>query len=152
MFKTQIDNHNFRKNVATDRKYILRKMSLKFRNFKSDFSCKIPFYIFFVINWNSLEWTGQWGIGISSWINLYALISEKTETIHKIGSQNSYTQNCPQKHYNKYSYQICLSLVVYHHHLQNIFYKRASHWWFIGGNDIFILVYIRLIVFLFSQW
>ena len=50
MFKTQTDNHNFRKNYAIDKKYILRKMSLKFQNFKSDFSRKIAFFIFFVIN------------------------------------------------------------------------------------------------------
>ena len=50
MFKMQTDNHNFRKNVATDEKYILGKMSLKFQNFKSDISCKLAFYIFFVIN------------------------------------------------------------------------------------------------------
>ena len=46
----QRDNHNFRKNVATVKKYILRKMSLKFQDFKYDISCKIAFYIFFVIN------------------------------------------------------------------------------------------------------
>ena len=56
----QADNHNFRKkNVATDKKYILRKTSLKFQNCKSDISCKIAFYIFFVINWNPLDLKGQ---------------------------------------------------------------------------------------------
>ena len=35
MFKMQTGNYNFRKNVATDLKYILRKMSLKFENPKS---------------------------------------------------------------------------------------------------------------------
>ena len=45
--------------VATDEKYILRKMSLKFQNFKSDIPWKIPLYIFFVKNWNSLELRGQ---------------------------------------------------------------------------------------------
>ena len=59
MFKMQTGNHNFRKNVATDEKYILRKMSLKFQNFKSDISRKIAFHIFFFINWNSLELIGQ---------------------------------------------------------------------------------------------
>ena len=55
MFKMQTDNHNFRKNVATDKKYNLRKIRLKFQNSKLDISCKIAFHIFFVINWNSLE-------------------------------------------------------------------------------------------------
>ena len=36
----QITNY-FRKNVATDEKYILRGMSLKFQNSKFDISCKI---------------------------------------------------------------------------------------------------------------
>ena len=30
MFKTPTDNYNFRKIVATDKKYTLRKMNLKF--------------------------------------------------------------------------------------------------------------------------
>ena len=50
MFKMQTDKDNFRKNVATDEKYILRKMSLKFQNVKFNISCKRTFYIFFVIN------------------------------------------------------------------------------------------------------
>ena len=54
----QIANY-FRKNVATDKKYILRRMNLKFQNSKSDISCKIEFYIFFFINCNSLELRGQ---------------------------------------------------------------------------------------------
>ena len=45
----QTDNHNFRKKVATDKKYVLKKMSLKFQNFKFDISCKIAFYIFFCV-------------------------------------------------------------------------------------------------------
>ena len=36
MFKMQTDRHNFRKNVATDAMYILRKMSLKYQKFKYD--------------------------------------------------------------------------------------------------------------------
>ena len=75
MFKMQTDNHNFRKNVATDEKYILGKMSLKFQNFKSDISCKLAFYIFFVINWESLELRCQWDTSTSGWIRLYASIS-----------------------------------------------------------------------------
>ena len=55
MYKMETDHHNFRKNVATDKKYILRKMSLKFQNFKFDFSCKIALHILFVRNWKSLE-------------------------------------------------------------------------------------------------
>ena len=37
----------FRKNVASDKKYILRKMSLNFQNSKCDISCKIEINIFF---------------------------------------------------------------------------------------------------------
>ena len=59
MFKMKTDNHNVRKNAATDKKYILRKVSLKFQNSKSDSSYKIAFYIFFILNWNSLELRGQ---------------------------------------------------------------------------------------------
>ena len=47
MFKIQTDNHNFRRIVATDKKYILRKMSLKFQKSHSDISCKIAFYTYF---------------------------------------------------------------------------------------------------------
>ena len=39
--KMQTDNHNLRKNVTTNEKYILRKKGLKFR--------KIAFYMYFVI-------------------------------------------------------------------------------------------------------
>ena len=53
------DNHNVKKNVATDKKFILRKVSLKFQNSKSDISFKVAFYIFFVVHWNSLELQGQ---------------------------------------------------------------------------------------------
>ena len=35
MFKIKQITNYFRKNVATDKKYILRKMSLKFQNCKS---------------------------------------------------------------------------------------------------------------------
>ena len=55
MFKMQTDNHNFRKNVAANKRYILTKMNLKFQNSKFDILCKISFYIFFAINWDSLE-------------------------------------------------------------------------------------------------
>ena len=48
------------------------------------------------------------------------------------------TQNCLQKQHNKYSYQICLWLIVHHQHMQSIFYKGTSHWWFIGKIDNFI--------------
>ena len=59
MFKMQTDNWYFRKNVETDKKYILRKMSFKFQNCKSDISYKTEFYIFFIINSNGLELRGQ---------------------------------------------------------------------------------------------
>ena len=66
MFKMQTDNLNSRKNVATDKKNILKKMSLKFQNSKSDISCKIAFDIFLVINWNVLQLKGQWGTSITN--------------------------------------------------------------------------------------
>ena len=46
MFKMKTDNNNVRQNVATDKKFILRKVSLKFQNSKFDISCKIAFYMF----------------------------------------------------------------------------------------------------------
>ena len=46
----QTDNHNFVKNFAANKKYIVRNMTLKFQNSKSEISCKIAFCIFFVIN------------------------------------------------------------------------------------------------------
>ena len=65
MNKIQTDNNNFRKNVATYKKYILRKMGLKFQNSKYNMSYKIAFYIFFVIKSNSLELRGKSGTNIS---------------------------------------------------------------------------------------
>ena len=59
MFKMQTYNHNFRKNVATDKKSIVEKISLKFQNSYFDTSWKIVFYIYFLTNWNSLELRGQ---------------------------------------------------------------------------------------------
>ena len=75
MSKMQTDNHNFRKNVITEKGNILGKMSLKFLNCKSDISCKIAFYIFFATNWNSLELRGQWGTSVSGWVRFYASVS-----------------------------------------------------------------------------
>ena len=46
MFKMQID---FVKNVATHEKYILRKIGLKFQNPKFYISCKLEYFISFVI-------------------------------------------------------------------------------------------------------
>ena len=37
------------RNVATNKKYILRKMDLEFQNPKFSISCKITFYIIFAI-------------------------------------------------------------------------------------------------------
>ena len=48
MFKMEIDSHNFRKNLPTDKKYILRKIGLQFQNPQFVNSWKIVFYIFFV--------------------------------------------------------------------------------------------------------
>ena len=41
MFKMQIDQNNFRKNITTNKKHVLRKMSLKFQNPNFNISCKI---------------------------------------------------------------------------------------------------------------
>ena len=54
MFKIQTDNHNFRKKDATDKKYILRKMGLKFQNPKFSISYIIALYIFFFIKMGNL--------------------------------------------------------------------------------------------------
>ena len=59
MFKMQTDNYNFRKNIATNKKSVLRKMSLKSQNSKSNILSKIVYYVFFVISWNSLELRDQ---------------------------------------------------------------------------------------------
>ena len=40
IFKMQTFNHNFRKNVATDKKHFLRKMRLKFQNPRFNISCR----------------------------------------------------------------------------------------------------------------
>ena len=77
MFKMQTDRHNFRKNVATDAMYILRKMNLKYQKFKYDIWCKIAF-CFLCYKLNSLELRGQWGTSISDWIRLYASIFLKS--------------------------------------------------------------------------
>ena len=53
MFKMETDNHDFGKNVATDKTFILRKVGLKFQNPKISISCKIAFYIFFVIEYET---------------------------------------------------------------------------------------------------
>ena len=49
MSKTQTDNPIFRENVATDKKYILRKISLKFQNSESNISFKIAFCKYFLL-------------------------------------------------------------------------------------------------------
>lgn len=48
------DNHDQRKNDATDKNYILLKMGLKFRNPKFDILCNIPLY-FSIKNMNPLK-------------------------------------------------------------------------------------------------
>ena len=54
---TQTDKHNFNKDVATNKKYILRKMTLKFQNPKFSNSYKMAF-------WDKKKQ--------NSWIRLYA--------------------------------------------------------------------------------
>ena len=46
---TQTDNHKLRKNVAIDKKYILRKRGLKFLNPKFNILSKIEFYFSYKI-------------------------------------------------------------------------------------------------------
>ena len=142
MFKRQ---HYFRKNVATEKSIILRKMSFKFQNFKSDFLCTVALYTFFSINWTSLELRGHWGTSISSWIRFYASVFKKTKTIHKSSSRNIYKRHFPQKQYNNYSHQICLSLVVYHHnlwkerHIDGSLVKSISLFWYMSDLIFFFL-------------
>ena len=50
MFKRETNNHNFRENVVADKKYILRKVDLRFQNPKIIISCKIANYIFLLLN------------------------------------------------------------------------------------------------------
>ena len=79
MFKMQTDfDHNFRKNIAADEKYILRKMGFKFRNSKFNISCIIVLDTFLSQNVNSLKLRGQWGLSETSkdsWNTFYASIS-----------------------------------------------------------------------------
>ena len=49
MLKMQKNNYHYRRNVATDKKYVLKKISLKFQNPKYSISCKMVFHLFFVI-------------------------------------------------------------------------------------------------------
>ena len=49
------------KNVAADKKHILRKMDLKSQNPKFNISCEIAFYMFLLKNVNPLEFRGQLG-------------------------------------------------------------------------------------------
>ena len=53
MFKMQPDNHHFRLNIITDKKYILRseKNGFVVQNSLFHSFCKIAFYIFFVIKY-----------------------------------------------------------------------------------------------------
>ena len=50
MFKMQADSQNFKKNVTADKKVYSGKNESDFQNSKSDISCKILSYVFFVIN------------------------------------------------------------------------------------------------------
>ena len=59
MFKMETDDHNFRKNVTTDKKYILIKMGLKFKILSSAFFAKQHFIYFLLENVNSLELRNQ---------------------------------------------------------------------------------------------
>ena len=121
MFRTQIDDHIFRKKLATDKRYILRKISLKFQNSKSNISWKIEFYKCYKLEL----------FGVKRSIELKHKWLNKIVCFNFFKDQN-YTQNCLRKHYNKYSYQICLWLVEYHHHLQTNFLQRnfilTVHW------------------------
>ena len=117
-------------------------MSLKFKIFNSDISCKIGLYTFFTINWNSLELRGQWGVNKSSWIRMYASISQKTKTVCKIASRNStiiFLSN------------LFVTSCILQSSTKIFFFKGTSHWWFIGNfiwiysmhmPDIFLLFFL----------
>ena len=72
---TQTDNHNLRKIFATNKKYVQRKMCLKFPNPKFGNLYKS---LYFVIKWEPF---GVWchcdhsGTSKSGWIKLYASVS-----------------------------------------------------------------------------
>ena len=44
MFLTQTNNHNLRENVATNKKYNLKKLGLKFENPKFNILCKLALW------------------------------------------------------------------------------------------------------------
>ena len=55
MLKIQSDNHHFRLNIKTDKKYILRpeQNRIVVQNPLFHIFCKIAFYIFFVIKYEA---------------------------------------------------------------------------------------------------
>ena len=106
-----------------------KKMNLKSQNFKFNILSKIVFCAFFCYK---LE---LFGVKRSmrhkhKWLNKMAC--------YNVLKNETYAQNYLQKQCNKYSYQICLWLIVYHHHLQKYFCKWTSCWWFIGEINNFI--------------
>ena len=84
----QTDNHNFRKNVTANEKYIVEKNEFKVSN-------NSTLYMFYYKTWTLLKLRGygdKWDRSETSsigWIRLLALISSETKTIHKIISRNS---------------------------------------------------------------
>ena len=84
----QTDNHNFRKNVTANEKYIVEKNEFKVSN-------NSTLYMFYYKTWTLLKLRGygdKWDRSETSsigWIRLLALISSETKTIHNIISRNS---------------------------------------------------------------
>ena len=84
----QTDNHNFRKNITANEKYIVEKNEFKVSN-------NSTLYMFCYKTWTLLKLRGyedKWDRSETSsigWIRLLALISSETKTIHKIISRNS---------------------------------------------------------------
>ena len=80
----------FKKNIVIDKKYILRKMNLKFQNPK--FNILLSIIIFCVIKCKSWGLIGSWGHSGANkkiWMELQASIFWETETIHRISSRNN---------------------------------------------------------------
>ena len=81
---TQTDNHKYRKNIATERNFILLEKDFKFWNLKFNLLCKSGHFL--IKSANALEFRGQWGhfgTNKSGWISLYASVSKKAKTKQK---------------------------------------------------------------------
>ena len=68
---TQTDDHNFRKNSATDKKYILRNKGSKFQSHRFKFLCKIAF-------WKNQKWLNKIMFQFPKKLKLYTKLVPKT--------------------------------------------------------------------------